>query len=187
MTSDIAVDVEFEGPVEGLYADYLGLILDLDGRSPSGLTALNRSYHKHLLVAAASSLEEVVKDLIPRLFETRGGKQMGAFVSKRVMARNYSQLFDWKAQTAQGFFASFGDDCSKNFKTLLKTDDGLKKQHDAFLALGHLRNEVVHNDYAIYPVALTPDEIIEQYRLAIRFTERFEDLIFNTPVVTSHT
>jgi len=182
MTDFVSTKEAPSGAVENLFQDYEGLVGDLDGASPSGLTALNRSYHKHLLVAAASSLEELVKDLVPSIFGTHGSAQMATFVSKRVMARNYAQLFEWKGQTAQGFFTSFGEACASNFKNALKSDEELKKQHDAFMRLGHLRNEVVHNDYAVFSIDLTPLEIISLYRDAVAFTQRFEALIFE-PVI----
>lgn len=103
---------------------------------------------------------------------------MAAFVAKRVMARNYAQLFEWKSQTAQGFFTSFGETCANNFRRALKSDELLKIQHDAFMYLGHLRNEVVHNDYAVFSIDLTPEEIIYLYRDGLAFTGRFEALIF---------
>jgi hypothetical protein len=57
-----------QGAINTMFEDYEGLVRDLRGKSPSGLSALNRSYHKHLLVAAASDLENKVKELVPEIF-----------------------------------------------------------------------------------------------------------------------
>lgn len=164
------------GAVGALYGDYLALESDLSG-SPSGLAALNRSYHKHLLLAAASSLEDEVKSLVSDIFERNGNDRLSAFVSKRVMARSYHTLFDWDAGSAKGFFTSFGEVCGRRFRAELQKDQDLKEQTDAFLRLGQLRNQLVHNDYASALVELTPSEIIGKYNLALLFVRRIESFV----------
>ena len=165
-----------DGAVATLYDDYLALESDLSAM-PSGLAALNRSYHKHLLLAAASSLEDKVKRLVSEIFERHGSDRLATFVSKRVMARGYHTLFNWEGGTAQGFFTSFGDACASAFRTELRSDNDLGEQHDAFMRLGQLRNELVHNDYASALIELTPDEIMDKYELALRFVGRIESFV----------
>lgn len=165
------------GAVGVLYADYLGLVSDLD-TSPSGLVALSRSFHKHLLLAAASSLEDEVKVLVTDIFDRYGSDRLARFVEKRVMARGYHTLFDWQNGSAQGFFRSFGDSCASAFRARLRDDSGFRERHDAFMALGNHRNELVHNDYASAFVELTPDEIMRKYDLALEFVEEIESLVF---------
>lgn len=166
------------GAVEALYEDYRGIVQDLSGTSPSALAALNRSYHKHLLVAAASNLEHRVKQLVPDIFTRYGSGPLGSFVMKATMARGYHTLFDWNKEKAHGFFTNFGEACGLHFREELRSDDVLKGQHDAFMQLGNLRNQVVHGDYASHAIALTPEEVIERYRDACRFVARIEHLIF---------
>lgn len=163
-----------EGTVASLYEDYLGLVDALAQESPSGLAALNRSYHKHLLMAAASSLENRVKSLLPDIFVRLGRPELGAFVERQVTSRGYHTLFDWRTGRAQGFFASFGQACGAAFRADLKSDSRLLAEHDAFMRLGQLRNEVVHNDYASRTIDLTPLEVMELYAVASGFPERFE-------------
>jgi hypothetical protein len=174
------VGAEVDGAVESLYEDYLALVTDLRTSSPSGLAALNRSYHKHLLVAAASSLEDQVKSLLPQMFTSYGTEELGTFVAKQVAARGYAGLFDWKTEKATPFFSSFGVQCGKRFKALLNEDDDLREQHDAFMRLGNFRNLVVHSNYATYAIDMTPEAVIDLYRKAVKFVERFEDLTVAT-------
>ena len=162
--------------VHTLFDDYTDLVKDL-GQSPSGLTALNRSYHKHLIIAAASGLEDEVKKLVPDIFSRLGRQEFAAFVSKRVMARGYHQLFQWEDRSAKGFFTSFGDGSVAAFKNAMSADVAFKAQHDAFMKLGDLRNTVVHNDYASALVEITPDEVMEAFDLALVFVTRIESLI----------
>lgn len=167
------------GPVEELYREYLELSEDLGTSNPSSLSALNRSYHKHLLVAAASSLEQQVKTIVPQIFQRHGTEFIGEFVARAVFARGYHTLFDWKNGTAATFFANFGPDCQRYFKAQLKADDELRDQHEAFMTLGARRNEVVHNDYATYLVELTPHEVMAKYRLGHLFVQRIEYLVLD--------
>lgn len=162
--------------MEALYEDYVALLDEL-AASPSGLAAVNRTYSKHLVVAAASSLEDYVKESVPTIFDRRGNGRMGAFVASAVFARGYHTLFDWKATSAQKFFSSFGPECAAAFRAALRDDDDLKVEHDAFMLLGQLRNELVHNDFASKSIDQTPAEVIARYRLGLLFVARFEDLI----------
>lgn len=164
--------------VEALYDDYEALRDDL-AHLPSSLASINRAYHKHLLVAAASSLEDIAKHHVPSLFREYGNARLAEFIANQVMSRGFHTLFDWKAQSAQGFFSFFGKDCGRAFKATMKKDSELKLQHDAFMNLGSLRNQVVHNDFAGYHIDLTPQEVMEKYRLGRQFIEQFERLIFD--------
>lgn len=166
-----------EHAVEALYSDYQALLEDLS-RLPSALASINRAYHKHLLVAAASSLEDVTKVHVAELFRKYGNDRISGFVANQVMSRGYHTLFDWKNQTAQGFFTYFGKDCGTAFKASVKADANLKIQHDAFMSLGNLRNQLVHNNFAGFSIDLTPQEVMEKYRLGRAFIETFEGLIF---------
>lgn len=172
------VDQTRHGPVSTLYEDYCALVNDLCN-SPSGLAALNRSYHKHLLVAAASGLEQTVKQLVPELFAKQGSGLLAEFVARQVMARGYHTLFDWNGGSAKGFFGSFGDSCRKRFSSRLADDPDYRQQHDAFILLGRTRNLVVHNDYANVLIELTPAEIMEKYELACRFADSIESIVFD--------
>lgn len=162
--------------VELLYADYEALADEL-ARRPSALASLNRSYHKHLLVAAASSLEDLVKSEVEAIFTKQGDIRLGTFIAKQVMARGYHSLFDWKNGSAKGFFSSFGTECAAAFKEALQNDEKYYREHEAFMLLGNLRNHVVHNDYAGYTIDLTPNEVIVKYRLGTAFIDSFERLI----------
>lgn len=168
---------DLSGPVLLLYEDYLGLIEDVKDRSLSGLSALNRTYHKVILVAAASSLESQVKRIVESIFREHGRDELGNFIAKRVMARGYHQLFDWPNGTAKGFFSSFGTECADTFNALKKSDTEFAKQHSSFMRLGSLRNLLVHEDFATYALAETPEDLIALYRDAVLFPDRFEAII----------
>lgn len=168
-----------ETPVGGvgvLLEDYRGLLSDL-AQEPSSLAALNRSYPKCLLLAAASSLEDRVKNLVPAVFERHGNAAMASFVRKRVMDRQYHTLFDWDNQNAKAFFKSFGDDCGNVYRERLDSGTIFRDCHEAFLSLGRERNRLVHNDYANFTIQWTPEEIAAKYKLALEFVDEMESII----------
>jgi len=166
------------GPVESIYEDYCGLVEDLKERSPSGLAALNRTYHKVILVAAASSLENQVKRVVESLFSEHGRDELGVFVAKRVLDRDYYRLFDWNNEKAKSFFSSFGPHCSRLFEETRRNDGEFERQHSSFMRIGRLRNQLVHQNYATFILDVTPEELVILYRSAVLFPGRFGGIIF---------
>jgi hypothetical protein len=58
-------------------------------------------------------------------------------------------------------------------KTDLKLDNAIK----AFLELGNLRNQLVHQDYATVPLEKTSDEIYQLYLDALYFVDAFPECL----------
>nr|WP_064570242.1 HEPN domain-containing protein [Gordonia sp. LAM0048] len=171
-----------EFQVESLYADYQNLIDDLgklNPRSPSGELAVARTYHKAILIAAASNLEARVKWIVVDIFSQEGRSELAIFIDKAVMSRGYHALFDWPSLKASRFFSFFGPECKERYRSLIATDTEFRSEHDSFMQLGHRRNELVHQDYAEFNLTETPDELIGLYRVAVNFPERFYEILFD--------
>jgi hypothetical protein len=62
-------------------------------------------------------------------------------------------------------------------KSRLKEDENLKASLDAFLEIGRLRNELVHQDYANYVLLKTSAEIFQLYETAIRFIQALPQIL----------
>lgn len=62
-------------------------------------------------------------------------------------------------------------------KSRLKGDESLKESLDAFLEIGRLRNELVHQDYANYVLLKTSTEIFKLYKTAIRFIDALPHIL----------
>ena len=164
------------GAVTALFEDYDELAEQL-AHDPSGLTALSRTYPKSLLMAAASSLEDQTKKLLPELFRRHGRDELATFVERQVAARGFHTLFNWKDRSAASFFVLFGADCKTRFRNLLSIDEGFRAGHIGFMELGATRNETVHGDYASVPMSLTTGEIRSHYRNALTFVANIEGLV----------
>lgn len=166
------------GVVESLFADYLGLVDDLQAKSPSGLSALNSVYSKALLIASASNLEFEVRRLLEEAVTERGGIEIGEFVRQTALARGYHGLIDWETGQATKLFATFGKECKKRFKEYAKSEAADGRQR-AFVELGSERNSLVHNDFARQNLTKSPEEIMELHRLASQFVRDIESIIFS--------
>ena len=171
--------------VESIYDEYLDLTRDR--LSMSSMTALNRSYPKHLLIACASSLEDQVKQFLEQLYKEAGGETLFEFVSSNVLKRGYHSLFDWDNEKAQKFFSAFGEGVAGRFRTLVKTDAGVKIQHDAFMSIGSERNRLVHRDYASYVLEATPSEVMSRFRLGTKFVQSFDSVILERELAINDT
>lgn len=165
------------GAIESLHDDY-GILLELANEGgPSALAALNRAFPKHLLLAAASNLEARVKASFSERVEAQSGARLASFLDRFVLSRGYHTLFDWQGGTAKGFFTAFGKDCGNSFKASLIADEEFRRGHESFMYLGSARNQLVHNDYAIKTIELTPTEVVEKYKEAIYFVDRIGEMV----------
>lgn len=172
MQSDDAVDLVF--------TEYTELIEAVGTKSPSTLTALNRVYPKHILIAAASSLEEQVKvQILPDLFERYGNSAIREFIATNVLKRGYHSLFDWNANTASKLFSAFGSEAKDRSKEYSRMNSTFSEGQQAFMQLGRLRNELVHNDYASRSVSVTPDDVHDMYLKAREFINLIEEVAFS--------
>jgi hypothetical protein len=66
-------------------------------------------------------------------------------------------------------------------KARLKKDAALKAGLDAFMEIGRLRNELVHQDYANYVLLKTSAEIFDMYETAIQFIDALPDILATQP------
>jgi hypothetical protein len=168
--------------IESLHEDY-DLLLELAiAGGPSALAALNRAFPKHLLLAAASNLEAQVKSSLRECFESHSGAPVASFVDRFVLARGYHALFDWPGGSAKGFFTSFGKSSGESFRAALGTDEDYRQGHDSFMYLGNARNQLVHNDYAVKTIDLTPSEVLCKYNEALYFVDRIGQMVMSEPV-----
>lgn len=130
---------------------------------------------KVLLLSAASYFEDKVKEIILNFVEKNSNESNRSiikhFVKNKALERQYHTFFSWDAKNANTFFSLFGQDFKKEADDDVKASLELKKSIQDFLELGNLRNELVHENFAIYPVEKTAEEIYQLYRSANQFVE----------------
>ncbi|PXF60982.1 MAG: hypothetical protein C4B59_06430 [Candidatus Methanogaster sp.] len=126
---------------------------------------------KVLLLSAASYFEDEIKDIILSFVEKNSGNNLIiiSFVKNKAVERQYHTYFDWSARNANRFFSLFGDGFKDQASEDVKDNSELEKSIRAFLEIGNLRNELVHGNFAVFPIEKTVEEIYDLYRLAHQF------------------
>lgn len=163
---------------ESLYNDYNSLREGPLALDPSGLSALELTYPKVLLLASASYLEVATTEVVTGLFERPDVPELRIFVERRSLKRQFHSLFDWDSAKANKLFAFFGDDCKARFIEKKRQDAEFSGSVDAFMEIGSLRNQLVHNNYAEFTLNKTAEEIKSLHKLASSFPPMIPSIVF---------
>ncbi len=131
---------------------------------------------KTLLLSSASYFEtrlsNAILDYATRI--SHGDEALISLVRNKAIERQYHTFFQWKAsRSSMPFFGMFGSTIKDTAKQDLR-DRELSQAADAFLELGDLRNLLVHENFAMYSLDRTPDEVYELYSVALRFVVYIE-------------
>lgn len=97
-----------------------------------------------------------------------------SFFKKKAIIRQYYTYFDLNDKNINSFLGLFGDDFKKVFKEYIK-EENQDENIKAFLELGRLRNELVHQNFIIYNLEKTANEIKDLFDKAYKFLIFFEN------------
>lgn len=158
--------------IEDLFETTEAVLAILDSQRELSLrNRVENDLRKTLALSAASRYEYQIRELLEKFCDHVGGgdARLVSLVRSKILDRQYHTLFAWDRHNANTFFALFGD----SFKEVAKADVSASEQLDeairAFLELGRIRNELVHNDFATYPFNETSGEVLDLYRKARAF------------------
>jgi hypothetical protein len=129
------------------------------------------NFRKTLLLSVASYFESTVKDILLEFFGEESAELTIAFVRNKAIERQYHTFFNWESKNANGFFGLFGSGFRDFMTSEVAKNEQLSQSIKAFLKLGNSRNELVHENFAIFPLETTPEQIYELYQQAITFIE----------------
>ncbi len=93
------------------------------------------------------------------------------FVLKKAISRQYHTYFTWDGNNVNSFLGLFGEEFKKVVSAIISQDEVLKEQIKAFLQLGNERNKMVHENFLVYNLEKTFDEIIQMNEKAGKFVE----------------
>ena len=133
---------------------------------------------KTLLLACASYFESritnAISDYASRV--SGGDEALTSLVRIKALERQYHTYFAWKKgnRSANAFFGMFGSSFRDEAKRDLK-ESNLVIAQDNFLELGELRNLLVHENYATYPLDNTAAEIYRIYKQGLLFVQYVEN------------
>lgn len=151
----------------------------LESGEASYAATLEVTVPKVFLLASASWVEARVQQIMLEFFRAVAGNhvQVAEFIRIGAMTRKYHTWFDWEGRTPAKFFAQFGADMKRRGKELYKHDVEFAGEYDAFLELGDLRNQLVHQNYAAFTLQKTVDEVRSLFLAADKFVDRLPDLL----------
>lgn len=160
-----------------LMEEHNALIEQLPAREVSIKANAAASFRKTLLLSAASYFEVRMSDAVTDAFSeaTDHSDALVGFVRSKAIERRYHDWFDWNARNANRFFSAFGS----GFRSFMQErTEGVGSRQEsirAFLEIGKLRNQLVHENFASYYLDKTVDEIYQLYEKAIDFVDAFLD------------
>lgn len=164
--------------IDNLHSDASQLLKQLAEAGDLSMHSFaNENLRKVLLLSAASWFETRISEAMLKFAEVHSNGHPGiqSLIKKKAVDRQYHTYFDWKNGKPGPFYGLFGDICSKLMSTEISGDAKLKDGLAAFLELGSLRNELVHENFAAFPFNKTADEVYALYQKAenfITFLER---------------
>lgn len=164
--------MRMETPIDRIYKE-LGEAIDALQKSGevSAQVAIEDHARKALLLSVASYFEHKLTGILKQLSSMTNNPLLTEFVIRKAITRQYHTLFEWDGKNANKFFSLFGSDFRQRMEANVKGDIVLKTSIKAFLELGSLRNQLVHNDYATFPLEKTSDEIYLMYKSASLFVD----------------
>ena len=150
-------------PIDKLYEDFNNLKnFLLENKELDYLIKIDNNFKKNLLISSASYIENELRRILINFIESNSNQIITHFLTNKAITRQYHTYFDWKANNINSFLGLFGDDFRENVKQKIKNNN-LEKNVKAFLELGRLRNELVHENFIEYKLEKTADEIKELF------------------------
>ena len=165
--------------VDALKADHDTLIELLVQHEPSMAQVMESTLAKVLLLATASELEaEVQRIIIDFYAETTGGHDVAiSFVRNKAIERQFHTYFSWERSNANSFFGPFGAELKAHADAAVKSSADLAQAIRDFIQLGALRNQLVHQNYAMFTLSATANDIYAWYQSAFRFVDALPALL----------
>ena len=166
--------------IEELWNDHASLADYLQvNRQVQLLSRVHDSFRKTLIIAAASYFEVQLTEIIVNLYtdSDQGTGALSEFVRKKAIGRSFASLFSWDSPNANYFYNLFGADFAASMRQKVREDPRLDESVKAFLEIGNLRNQLVHQNYADFQLDKTLEEIYERYRLATIFLNTFPRVV----------
>jgi len=160
--------------IERLYRDTEELLAYLEEQRKVSLkNTVEKEFPKTLLLAAASYFETMIKETLTAFFQEYARDPLTHFVSNRAIERQYHTYFNWSAKNANQFFGLFGEGFKTFMAAEVKQNQQLGEAIQAFITLGDLRNQLVHQNFVSFTLQKTAKEIFALYTNALFFVETF--------------
>lgn len=168
-------------PVSILFEEHSSILEHLRTTEPSFHASLEITLPKALLLAAASEYEaRACQQLLQFIKTNSSDAKIAVLVDKKIVRRNYHTWFEWEKSNVNNFWAFFGDEFKEKMKRAVQDDTELSDSIKAFLEIGRLRNQLVHNDYASFTLEKTLEEIHLLYIRGNMFIDSLSKILDET-------
>lgn len=139
---------------------------------------INDTYKKTLLLSAASYFESIITNAIHNYARevTKQNDEIVSFIDNKAINRQFHTYFDWDKNNANQFFKLFGDGFKEKARKQIKANQ-LEEAERVFIAIGHERNCLVHQNFIEHPINDTFEEIYEKYQTGCVFIEFIVQLL----------
>lgn len=164
--------------IDLFYEDATSVIAILQAQAQLSLQVVAADhFRKALLLAVASHFEERVCQIVLDFVRQRanGSSLIENFIKNKAIARQYHSWFDWDKPNANKFFAFFGSDFRQTMSSRIGASPEMQDSVRAFLELGNERNKLVHQNYVVFPMEKTLEEIYKLYNDALPFVDGLLD------------
>lgn len=157
-----------------------------DQAQMSLLRAAEDNARKALVLSAASLFEHRITESLLNYVDNASGsdKCVVSLVRNKAIKRKFHEFFDWPGGKLGAFPTLLGENLGVELKESCARSPG-KEQMKAFLEIGDLRNQLVHGNYAVFPLDKTADEIRQLCEWVDRFVEEVELLLSSSQRGTS--
>jgi hypothetical protein len=174
-------------PVELLNEEYRSIVgFLIDSVQPSLSSDVDKSFKKVIALSSASYFEHLILEILIDFIgkETSNNMKAVNFFKKKAIGMQYHTYFNWgekddpdkPGKNANVFFSLFGDDFKKEAEEEIRGNPDLDRSMKAFIEIGHLRNILVHSNFAAYNLDnKTTDEIFELYKSGLFFVNYIRD------------
>jgi len=166
-------------PISKSYNDFLKLkeFLREQGEVDFSIN-LENDFTKNLLISSASFIEDSLQKVLIQFVESNSNKDIIIhFLKNKAISRQYHSYFDWKSKNINNFLGLFGVDFKKKFNQDIKIIENMELNVESFLELGRLRNELVHQNFILYKLEKTSQEIFSLFEESSKFITFFEEKI----------
>jgi hypothetical protein len=179
--------------VDILNNEYSTIIKYLDdSKQPSLSSDLNKYFKKILILSAASYFEHEIQAILVDFVTTSSNdnSKVISFLKKKAIGMQYHTYFTWgeknepekPGKNANTFFSLFGDDFKTECDKEVKADAVLDKNVKSFLEIGHLRNILVHSNFAALNFdTKTTDDIFKLYTSGQKFLDYIRAKLITAP------
>jgi hypothetical protein len=178
-------------PVDALYDEYLSIVTYLNENSQPSLSSdVNKYFKKVIVLSAASYFEHKIQELLVEFVVKKTNNDIPAlnFFKKKAITMQYHTYFSWgeknkpdrPGKNANTFFSLFGEDFKRQAEEKTKKSNDLNVAMKAFLEIGHLRNILVHSNFAAFNFDnKTTEEVVSLYKSGLLFVTFLEELLLN--------